>query len=231
MWWFAALHANVLMAYRRNAAEGATARVLDAGCGTGGLLARLDGLRGAVGIDANAAACARAAEKSRRPVCAGSVDALPFADAAFSAIVSADVLCHRGVDERRALEQFHRCLGDGGILVLNLPAYRWMMSRHDAAVYNMRRYTKRGVVALLRAAGFRPLFASYWNMLLFPLMVVTRKLRPGGGSDVRPLPAWAEGIGQAATGIERMLIRAGIALPFGGSVLAVAAKIESSSNA
>jgi len=101
------------------------------------------------------------------------------------------------------------------------------MSRHDAAVYNVRRYTKTGVVSLLHAAGFRPLFASYWNMLLFPLMVLTRKLLPGGSSDVTPQPAWADAIGRAATGLERILIRAGIALPFGGSVLAVAAKIES----
>lgn len=227
MWWFAALHANLLLACRRHMSQRPGARVLDAGCGTGGLLARLDGARGAIGIDADVAACARAAAKAKRPVCAGSVDALPFADAAFAAIVSADVLCHRGVDERRALEQFHRCLGAGGILVLNLPAYRWMMSRHDAAVYNVRRYTRRGVVALLRAAGFQPLFASYWNMLLFPLMVLTRKLLPGGGSDVREHPGRAEAIGRAATAIERALMSAGIALPFGGSVLAVAAKIES----
>jgi SAM-dependent methyltransferase len=225
MWWFAALHANVLAACRRHAVSGAS--VLDAGCGTGGLLARLAAAPSAIGIDADAGACARAAAKSRRPVCAGSIDALPFADAAFSAIVSADVLCHRGVDERRALEQFHRCLAVGGILVLNLPAYRWMMSRHDAAVYNVRRYTRHSVIALLRDAGFRPLFTSYWNMLLFPLMVLTRKLLPGGGSDVRPQPAWIEATGRAATGIERALIRAGVSLPFGGSVLEVAAKIES----
>jgi SAM-dependent methyltransferase len=229
MWWFAALHTNVLMAYRRSTTKVPSQKVLDAGCGTGGLLARLDA-RDAVGIDADPLACVRAAEKSRHPVCAGSVDALPFADAAFAAILSADVLCHRGVDERRALEQFHRCLGAGGILVLNLPAYRWMMSRHDIAVYNARRYTKRGVVALLRTAGFRPLFASYWNMLLFPLMVLTRKLLPGSGSDVQLQPEWIETIGRGATGIERMLIGAGIALPFGGSVLAVATKIESSSH-
>jgi len=232
MWWFAALHANLLTLYgRAGGADDRAGRVLDAGCGTGGLLARIAWRypqRDAVGIDADRLACRRARQKSGRPVCAGSVSALPFADAAFSAIFSADVLCHRDVDERDALAQFHRCLGAEGLLILNLPAYRWMMSRHDAAVYNARRYTRGGVVALLRAAGFRPLFAGYWNMLLFPLMVATRKLLPGSAeSDVKPQPAVVEAIGRAATRIENVLLRAGIPLPFGGSVLAVAAKIES----
>jgi len=165
-------------------------RVLDAGCGTGGLLARLARElpdAATVGIDIDETACRWAAEKSGRPVCAGSVDALPFADGAFTAIVSVDVLCHRDVDEAHALAQFHRCLAGGGILVLNLPAYRWLMSRHDAAVYNARRYTRGAVIRLLRAAGFRPIFTSYWNMILFPLMVATRKLLPatGSGSDVK----------------------------------------------
>jgi SAM-dependent methyltransferase len=230
MWWFAALHANLLAVYRREVGGHASGHsVLDAGCGTGGLLARLARHcpdQAAVGLDADRLACVRAAQKSARPVCVGSVNALPFADGAFSAILSADVLCHGGVDEQRALEQFHRCLAAEGILILNLPAYRWLMSRHDTAVYNVERYTRGRVVALLRAAGFRPLFASYWNMLLFPLMVITRKLIPGAGSDVRPQPAIVETVCRAATGIERILLRAGIPLPFGGSVLAVAAKIE-----
>jgi SAM-dependent methyltransferase len=232
MWWFAAIHANLLMLYRRTISAGTSERpLLDAGCGTGGLLARLrerfPAVR-AIGLDADEIACVWAAEKSARPVCAGSVNAMPFADAAFATIVSVDVLCHRDVDETQALAQFHRCLAAGGILILNLPAYRWLMSRHDAAVYNARRYTRKEVLRLLRAAGFRPLFASYWNMLLFPLMVATRKLLPGGNSrsDVTLQPALVETVCRAATAIERGLLRAGIRLPFGGSVLAVAAKLE-----
>jgi len=226
MWWFAALHANLLAVYRR--AGPSAGDVLDAGCGTGGLLRRLgDDCRGAraCGIDADPPACARARAKSGRPVCAGSVDALPFPKGAFAAIFSADVLCHRGVDEGRALAEFRRCLAPQGLLVLNLPAYRWMLSRHDAAVYNARRYGRRGVVALLRAAGFRPLFVGYWNTLLFPLMVVTRKLLPAGrSSDVKTYPRPVELLCRAATALERSLLRRGVALPFGGSILALAAK-------
>jgi SAM-dependent methyltransferase len=231
MWWFVAIHTNLLMLYQRMRLRHAgTVKLLDAGCGTGGFLARLFRQMPEVetiGLDIDETACRWAAEKSARPVCAGSVNALPFTDGAFTAIVSLDVLCHRDVDEARALGQFHRCLAAGGILILNLPAYRWLMSRHDAAVYNARRYTRKEIARLLQAAGFRLIFASYWNTMLFPLMVVTRKLLPtGSGSDVRLHSATVEAVCRAATSIERVLMRAGIRLPFGGSVLTVAAKAE-----
>ena len=186
-----------------------------------------------VGLDADQTACTRAEAKSARPVCRGSVNELPFADAAFSAIFSADVLCHRDVDERQALAQFHRCLRPGGILVLNLPAYRWMLSRHDAAVYNVRRYTRRGAARLLRDAGFRLLYASYWNAVLFPLMVITRKLLPSRGiaSDVKLYPAPIEALCRAATAFERALLKGGLRFPFGGSLIAIAGKSAAIENA
>jgi SAM-dependent methyltransferase len=226
MWWFAALHANLIAML--DGAGPRSGRILDAGCGTGGLLAKLAG-REATGLDREPTACERAAAKSGRPVCAGSVNALPFADKAFAAILSADVLCHRAVDEEVALRQFHRCLGAGGLLVLNLPAYRWMLSRHDIAVHNARRYTRKSVAALLRAADFRPLYTGYWNTVLFPLMLATRKLlpaRPGEDSDVKLYPAPVEALCRAATALERGLMRLGVRLPFGGSVVAVAVKVE-----
>jgi SAM-dependent methyltransferase len=229
MWWFAAAHANLRMLARGFGSPTAPDRVLDAGCGTGGLLVKLAADRPAaivIGLDADQAACTRAKAKSALPVCRGSVNELPFADAAFSAIFSADVLCHRDVDERQALTQFHRCLRPGGILVLNLPAYRWMLSRHDAAVYNVRRYTRRGVARLLRDAGFRLLYASYWNAVLFPLMAITRKLLPSRGivSDVKLYPAPIEALCRAATAFERALLKGGLRFPFGGSLIAIAGK-------
>ena len=230
MWWFAAMHRNLLMLLRRAAFQGVNLPILDAGCGTGGFLVQLAGSypsRAVFGLDIDPYACTRAAAKSARPVCAGSLDDLPFADGAFAAIFSADVLCHQGVNERRALRQFHRCLAEDGWLILNLPAYRWMLSRHDAAVHNIRRYTARGLRSLLQAVGFRPVYVSYWNAMLFPLMVITRKLfhgDHGAVSDVKLHLRPIDVLCRAATGIETALLRAGVKFPFGGSVLAIAAK-------
>ena len=142
-------------------------------------------------------------------------------------IFSADVLCHRNVDEHRALRQFRRCLAENGWLILNLPAYRWMLSRHDAAVHNTRRYTSGRLARLLKAAGFRLVYSTYWNALLFPFMVISRKLFSGragiaAGVTLYPLPL--DALCRAATAVETALLRARLRFPFGGSVLAIAAK-------
>jgi SAM-dependent methyltransferase len=228
MWWFATLHANLALLCRRMEGHRAGRKLLDAGCGTGGLLARLSRVlpdRDAIGLDADPFACERARAKSGRPVCTGSVNALPFADGVFGAIISADVLCHDGVDEGAALAQFHRVLGERGVLILNLPAYSWLMSAHDKAVANVRRYTRRRLVRLLEGAGFRVLLATYWNTILFPVMVLTRKVFPAGaGSDVKLRSPAIEALCRAATGIEQVWLGNGWRLPFGGSLIAVAAK-------
>ena len=95
MWWYRALHARLLRAL-----EGISGPLLDAGCGTGGLLAVLARRRPDLtlfGVEWAAVAAARAAAKSGALVARGSVNALPFADASFAAVVSADVLCHAAV--------------------------------------------------------------------------------------------------------------------------------------
>ena len=230
MWWFRGLHANLLAALQRST-SGERPAILDAGCGTGGLLvtlgralpeARLFGLD----LDEGAAAMARG--KSGRPVCVASIDRLPFADAAFDAVMSADVLCHEGVDEGAALAGVKRCLRPGGTLILNLPAYPWLYSAHDVAVANARRYARGELRHLLARAGFTGIRAVYWNSFLFPLRLLLRNLwlgdKPAAGSEVALLPAPLERVFGAVMALENRLLKAGIALPFGGSILATAVR-------
>ena len=220
MWWFRGLHANLLAAL---AASGAPRRVLDAGCGTGGFMARLAAefpRTAVIGLELDAGAVLLARAKTGGALCRGSIDLPPFADGAFDAIVSADVLCHRGVDQQRALGALRRCLRPGGLILLNLPAYRWLYSAHDVAVDNARRYAAGEVRRLLEAAGFERVRTRYWNSLLFPLMVLRRKFGRSGGSDVALGPPLIERALGAVLGLERRLGEAGLGLPFGGSILA-----------
>ena len=230
LWWFSGLHNQILSALARtHMADGIL--VLDAGCGTGALLSVLSQRFPAtepIGLDLDAGAGVVARSVSGRPVCIGSVNALPFARNAFGVIVSADVLGHRAVDEEAALKQFRRCLVPGGVIVLNLPAYGWLLSEHDAAVHNVRRYTAAGVRRLLSATGFTQIWTTYWNTVLFPLMVVRRKLRRSPSScpssDVALLPLPVEALFRGIVRAEAAVQSLGLRLPFGGSVFATAVK-------
>ena len=222
MGWYRALHAR-----RLDALAKVSGRVLDAGCGTGGFLAvlrreRPDLMR--FGLEFSPLAAPLAAVKSAAPVLRGSVNALPFADASFDAAVTADVLCHGAVQPADALAELRRVLRPGGRLVVNMPAYAWLLSAHDVRVHNVRRQTAAQTAAMLQQAGFGRVRTRYWNGLLLPLMVAQRKLRARGGakSDVAPFPPWLDAMLHGMTEVERRLP---VRLPAGGSVLATAERV------
>jgi len=228
MWWYYGVHANVLAMLAGT--DICTGAALDAGCGTGGLMSKLGrllpSLAPVVGLDFDSTAARMALGKSGQPVCVATVNALPFRDHAFRVVFSIDVLAHDGVDATRALGEAHRCLLPGGALVVNLPAYDWLRAVHDERVHQHRRYTRRQVIAMLRAAGFARIRASYWNTLLFPLMVFRRKIFPPRRqeSDVSSYPVPVEALFRLVMKVENLWLRLGLDLPFGGSVMAVATK-------
>jgi SAM-dependent methyltransferase len=221
MWWYRALHARL-----DDALGDIRGRLLDAGCGTGGFLAMLrvqrpDLIR--VGLEWDVQAAIRARAKSGAIVARGNVNALPFADDSFDAAVSADVLCHAAVDPAASLAELKRVLRPGGRLVVNMPAYRWMLSAHDRRVHNVRRLTAQAAAAMLRQAGFNRVDTRYWNGLLLPLMIIRRKILARGDtiSDVAAFPPRLDAMLHGVTEFERRLR---LSLPAGGSVLAIAEK-------
>ena len=227
MWWYRGLRLLVGQTLKRALVRSkAAGLVLDAGCGTGGMLARLGAAvegRTTIGLEYDGIAAGLAANKSRRPVAVGSINQVPLAEGALAGYVSLDVYSHGNVEPARALGEARRCLAAGAVMVLNLPAYQWMLSAHDKRVHNVRRFTRSEARALLAAHGFRVVRASYWNTFLFPLMLLHRLTeRADAGSDVRDYPGWLDAIFSAALAIERALIALGISLPFGGSLLVVA---------
>jgi SAM-dependent methyltransferase len=224
MFYYRALHERLRLCLDRFAS--ADASVLDAGCGTGGLLQDLQRRRPRLrlaGLDASPIACEIARRKTGLPIEQASVDAPPFEDERFDAIVSGDVL-YMLDDPRSAIRELERCLKHGGVLVLNVPAYEWLRSYHDVAVGTKHRFTRAELVAMLGQADLDVVFATYWNALLFPLVVIRRKLlaRRSGESDVTLNPPFVEAALGAVLRLEARLTERGIGLPFGSSVLVAA---------
>jgi SAM-dependent methyltransferase len=234
-WWFIELRREIARELARVGPAGGFRCWLDAGSGTGGLLASLElpGRPLGIGIDSSAQGAKLARKRPGLRIALGSVERLPFPDASFDLMTSIDVLCHRDVEEAGALSEAFRSLAPGGILVLQVPAFDSLRGEHDAAVWTNRRYRLGETVRLLEEAGFQVRRRFYRNSILFPAAALRRLGRRGSRpgvearSDVGPVGRGAELLFSAVLRFEEMLHRAGAWFPFGLSAFCVAQKPES----
>jgi SAM-dependent methyltransferase len=206
MWYFHALNRRMLLPLAELSKQNAI--VLDAGCGTGGLIKALQcvGAPWTIkGLDYSPVACSYARQRTSVPIEEGSID-----------------------DASVALAEFRRVLKSGGILAINVAAYNWMRSYHDDLMDTRHRFRRSELVNLLRQAGFAVTLSSYANMLLFPLIFARRKIfvprHPT--SDVKPYPPLIDAFCSSMAAMEHLLLRVGIKLPAGNSVFIVARKVD-----
>lgn len=186
-WWYGGMRA-INAALLDPVLRGRTGlRILDAGCGTGGDALFLRRYGTVVGLDYSPDAARFGGERIPGMFTRGSVLTLPFADNSFDLVTSFDVLYHRAVtDEGAALAEARRVLRPGGRVLVRLPAYEFLRSRHDRQVHTRRRYTADTATALLSAAGFYVERMSYALSLLFPIPLTQRLLErftPDRGDD------------------------------------------------
>lgn len=239
LWWFTGMREVTRVVLDPVCPPGRARDVLDAGCGTGGMLTWLeryaDGGRVA-GIDISEAGLEFCRGRGLRDVSQASVTALPFEDETFDLVTSFDVLVQlpgEGSDEQAMREMF-RVLRPGGVAFVRAAAYEWMRSGHDEALNTQRRYTLPRLVGGMRRAGFRVRRATYANSLLLPAAVVRRLVlkRLGladAGSDVKPPGSdWLNrALASALKAEATMLQRPNVNLPAGLSTICVAEKVSS----
>jgi SAM-dependent methyltransferase len=234
-WWFVGMRKVTAALLDAVCPPGCARHVLDAGCGTGGMLSwlRRYAVGGRVaGIDLSPDALGFCRERGLRDLALASVTALPFADSTFDLVTSFDVLVQlpgEGSDELAMREMF-RVLRPGGIAFVRVAAYEWMHSGHDEALGTQRRYLMGQLVQRMASAGFRVRRATYANALLLPAVALRRLvLKRLGladlGSDVKPLPpslAWLNrALAATLAGEAHLLERPGARLPAGLSAICV----------
>jgi ubiquinone/menaquinone biosynthesis C-methylase UbiE len=229
-WWYQALRRHIANIIE---SSGPNFSLLDAGCGSGGMLAALrqrfpqaelsgiDAFEHGVHLTAERALGAR--------LMTASVHELPFPADSFDFVLSLDVWSHADVDDALAAYETHRVLRPGGRLILNLAAFEFLKGAHDHATDVVRRYTRPEVRAVLEGAGFIIERLTYWNLSLMPPITLARWLsrrriaRDEARSDFRPLPSVVNTALKGIAALELSLSRH-LSLPFGTSVLAVARK-------
>ena len=185
-WWFVGRKAIVLGLLDSYLPEGSQRVVLDAGCGTGGLLKDLQRYGKVVAADFSEEAV-KFCKLRGYSICQCSVLKTPFRADSFDFIVGLDVLEHLEED-LVALQELYRICKTGGYLCVTVPAFQFLWSAHDELNHHKRRYTKLQLKAQLRSARFQVLRCSYFNSFLFPFILLGRVFGRGGGEE--PGPEW-----------------------------------------
>jgi ubiquinone/menaquinone biosynthesis C-methylase UbiE len=239
-WWFVGMREITQTLLDRIVPAGSAGRVLDAGCGTGGMMSRLKRYAAdnhVVGIDFSETALRFCVQRQQEALARASISELPFGDSTFDLITSFDVLQH--VPDQRdahALAEFYRVLRPGRIAFIRVAAYQWMRSGHDDAIAVQRRYDLDELTAHLRRAGFVIRKATYANTLLFPVAAVKRliftpKGRADPASEVKPWPkgfAWMNGLLSVPLKLEALALSR-FDFPYGLSAICIGEKPRSDS--
>lgn len=231
--WFQSRNRLIAWALRRYFARAQS--LLEIGCGTGFVMAGIAGALPGIKIAASEAHVSGLRFAAQRVPGAHLMQmdarAVPFA-AEFDVVAAFDVIEHIE-DDRAVLREMHRAARPGGGILLTVPQHPWLWSEFDARARHVRRYTARDLREKVLSAGFEIVRMTAFVSLLLPLMMLSR-LRPRApGSDYDALAelrlaGWLNATLGAVLACERGLIRAGLGLPAGGSLLVVARRQERS---
>lgn len=211
------------------------ARILDAGCSGGALLAELreHGYRNVHGVDFSPLAVNYCHQRGLTDVQVGDAAAPDFSPGSMDCIVASDILEHIE-DEQAALQSWGRLLKKDGLLICFVPAFQFLWSHHDVLNHHVRRYRRSELVRAVKAGGFDVIDTGYWNSTLFAPVAGVRLLeRARGGAAKSGKNETSSGafkslnrpVNLVLTGMlkaeNRALIK-GLRLPFGVSAFVIA---------
>lgn len=228
-WWFVGRRAIVGDVMDRWVGAGDVGRVLDLGCGTGGMLPLLARYGTVTAVEPEPYAVSHARDQpGGATVVHGEIpDNVPQTHD-FGLVTAFDVIEHLD-DDVGAIRAMKGAARPGGVVLVTVPALACLWSEHDVANGHRRRYTSGILVEALTKVGLAVEHVSYFNLALLPPIAAVRfagrlRLRPQQGRNDFELgipPTPVNRVLAAVLGAERRLV-ARRGLPVGVSLIAVA---------
>lgn len=114
----------------------------------------------------------------KTPLIQGSITDLPFSNNSYDLVCAFDVIEHVE-DDAKAVEEMMRVCKPGGYIAITVPAYAFLWGEHDVINQHFRRYTKTGLLKLLKNHPGKIVYQTYFNSILFLPIAAFRLLARG----------------------------------------------------
>jgi SAM-dependent methyltransferase len=222
-WWWRSREGAVLDELARLNSSGRWGRILDVGCGDGLFFPKLARLGAVEGVEPNGSIIS-AYDRPDGHIHLAAFDEGFQPGKLYDLILMLDVLEHLP-DPIGALRRAECLLKPEGTLIVTVPAFNLLWTRHDDLNEHIVRFTRSSLKRVLSSGGFvvrRSRYTYYW---LFGAKLVVRGLQvvmPGGSRIPKIPPPCVNRTLIALCGLERKLL-GGLNPPFGSSLLVVAA--------
>lgn len=152
---------------------------------------------------------------------------IPFKEE-FEVLGAFDVLEHIQED-KEVLKQMYKAIKPGGGLILTVPQHMFLWSTVDEDSHHFRRYNSKELKSKVESCGFKVIRTTSFVTFLLPLFFLSRlrfrktESQKGYMSEFN-LNKYVNFFFEKILGLEHLLIKSGISLPIGSSLLLVARK-------
>lgn len=231
-WWYVARHRLIesLLShyYGKPGEQSKSMTLLDIGCGTGAMSARLAKWGRVVSADFSPLALQFSRRRGIEHLVGADAMNIGLRSEQFDTLIAMDMLEHLP-DDCAALAEFYRVLKPGGRVFATVPAYHHLWSEHDIALMHHRRYVRSLLSDRFQAAGFKVEKLTHTMTMLYPVVALQRRLnssKPPHDPPEAAMPLFPPPINSMLTGLlgaENAIARR-ISFPFGVTILCVAMK-------
>lgn len=182
LWWYRILHEKVLKTIQQIYQGNKEIKILDAGCGTGGMMQFLiqNGYNNIEGFDYSEDAVAFCLERKLNVKQIDITQLLSeYSENTYDIIINNDVLYQFENDDiKKIMTSLLTKLKIGGHLITNNQAHKIFYGTHDIAVGAKQRFTFSDFKKITsHFTNLQIIYSTYWSLFLSPIILLIRVIQ------------------------------------------------------